>query len=87
MRCDLALALAQINPVVGDVDGNAERILAARAACPDAHLLVFPELALVGYPPEDLVLKPALLTATRAALDRLAAATSDGGPALLVGTP
>ncbi len=80
------LALFQSNPAVGDLRGNAEKILAARAAEPHADLLLTPELSLPGYPPEDLVLKPAFVAACRAALDRLAEATADGGPALLVGT-
>ena len=82
----LRLALHQSNPSVGDCAANAEAILAARTAHPQADLLLTPELSLLGYPPEDLVLKPAFLDAAEAALARLAAATADGGPALLVGT-
>jgi NAD+ synthase (glutamine-hydrolysing) len=71
----LRLAGAQINPVVGDVDGNVERILTAyrQAAEQGAHLAVFPELAVTGYPPEDLVFKPSFLAASNAAVQRLAA--------------
>ena len=71
----LRLAGAQINPVVGDLDGNVERVLAAyaEAAGLGAHLVVFPELALTGYPPEDLVFKPSFLAASRAAAERVAA--------------
>jgi NAD+ synthase (glutamine-hydrolysing) len=71
----LRLAGAQINPVVGDVDGNVERILAAyqRAAEQHAHLVVLPELAVTGYPPEDLVFKPTFLAASRAGVERVAA--------------
>ena len=71
----LRLAGAQINPVVGDLDGNVERVLAAyaEAAGLGAHLVVFPELALTGYPPEDLVFKPSFLSASRAAAERVAA--------------
>ncbi|GGB49173.1 NAD+ synthase [Tistrella bauzanensis] len=85
----LTLALAQINPVVGDVDGNAERLLEARrvAAEQGADICVAGELALVGYPPEDLVRKPAFMRAVRQNLDRLAAVTTDGGPAMVVGAP
>ena len=85
----LAIALAQINPTVGDVAGNEARILAARAeaAGQGADLVVTTELGLVGYPPEDLVLKPLFLEQAKAALERLAAATGDGGPGLLVGLP
>jgi NAD+ synthase (glutamine-hydrolysing) len=71
----LRLAGAQINPVVGDLDGNVERVLAAYAEAAEvgAHLAVFPELAVTGYPPEDLVFKPSFLAASRAAVERLAA--------------
>ncbi|WP_419816794.1 NAD+ synthase [Glacieibacterium sp.] len=87
MTQHLAIALAQLNASVGDLRANGDAMLAARAQVPDADLLVTPELSIVGYPPEDLVLKPALVEACRAELDRLAAATADGGPALLVGLP
>ena len=85
----LVIALAQIASVVGDVAGNQDRLLAARreAAAFGADLLLAPELFLSGYPPEDLVLKPAFQEACRAALDELAAISGDGGPALLVGLP
>ncbi|ADZ71171.1 NAD+ synthase [Polymorphum gilvum] len=83
------LAVAQLNPVVGDVAGNAElvRQARARAAAEGAHLVLCSELVLAGYPPEDLVLKPAFLRACRAAAEDLARETADGGPALIVGTP
>ncbi|WP_439545038.1 NAD+ synthase [Sandarakinorhabdus sp.] len=83
----LTIALAQLNASVGDVAGNADAILQARAAAAGADLLLTPELSIVGYPPEDLVLKPALVAAARVQVERLAAATADGGPALLVGAP
>jgi NAD+ synthase len=85
----LSIALAQINPVVGDVAGNAARIREARAkaARDGAQLVVFPELTVSGYPPEDLVLKAAFLDAVEAAVEALAADTADGGPALLIGAP
>jgi len=85
----LAIAIAQLNPTVGDVAGNAERARRARAAAAadGADLLVFPELFIAGYPPEDLVLKPAFQAACRAAVETLARETADGGPAILVGTP
>src|SRR5215217_696425 len=75
----LRLAGAQINPVVGDLDGNVERILAAyrQAAAQGAHLAVFPELAVTGYPPEDLVFKPSFLAASRAGIQRVAAGIGD----------
>ena len=83
----LTIALAQLNASVGDLAGNADAILAARALLPAADLLVTPELSIVGYPPEDLVLKPALVEAAKVQVERLAQATADGGPALLVGAP
>ncbi len=83
----LSIAIAQIDPTVGDVAGNADRIRHARADAEGADLVVFPELALSGYPPEDLVLKPDFQKACREACEALAAETADGGPALLVGLP
>ena len=85
----LALALAQINPVVGDVAGNRERVRKARAeaAALGADLVLLSELALSGYPPEDLVLKPAFQRALRQAAEELARDTADAGPAVLLPTP
>jgi len=85
----LKIASAQINPVVGDIDGNTDKIRAARAeaAKQGADLVVCPELCVLGYPPEDLVLKPAAVDDAMAAARSLAAETSDGGPALIVGCP
>ncbi len=87
MTHSLTIALHQSNASVGDISGNAAAILAARASVADADLLVTPELSLIGYPPEDLVLKPAAVAACAAELQRLIAATGDGGPGLLVGLP
>ena len=85
----LAIAVAQLNPIVGDIAGNAEKARRARAeaARDGADLVALPELFLSGYPPEDLVLKPALQAACRSAVEELARETGDGGPALLIGTP
>jgi NAD+ synthase len=83
----LAIALAQLNPVLGDIAGNAGKVRAARRSAADADLVLFPELFIGGYPPEDLVLKPAFQAACRAAVEELARETADGGPALVVGTP
>jgi NAD+ synthase len=85
----LALTIAQLDPVVGDIAGNAEKARRARAkaAGDGADLVVFSELFICGYPPEDLVLKPALQEACRGAIEALAADTADGGPAMLIGTP
>jgi NAD+ synthase len=86
---ELVIAIAQINPTVGDIDGNLElvRDTRARAAAAGADLVLFPELVICGYPPEDLVLKRALQDQCRRAVMALAEDTGDGGPALLVGTP
>jgi NAD+ synthase (glutamine-hydrolysing) len=83
----MRLALAQIDTVVGDLDGNRERILARleEARQGGADLVLFPELAVTGYPPEDLLLRPGFLKAAAHALEEIAAATN--GIAALVGTP
>ncbi|MDT3687272.1 MAG: NAD+ synthase [Pseudorhodoplanes sp.] len=85
----LAIALAQLNPVVGDVAGNARKVREARAQAKSqgADLVLFPELFIAGYPPEDLVLKPAFQAACRTEIETLARETADGGPALVIGTP
>src|ERR1700732_3340579 len=85
----LAIAVAQLNPIVGDVSGNLERARAARAQPfrDGADVVAFSELFIAGYPPEDLVLKPAFQAACRAAVETLARETGDGGPAVLIGTP
>ncbi len=85
----LVIALAQIPSVVGDIAANAERLRKARAeaAAFGADIVMTPELFLAGYPPEDLVLKPAFQEACRAACEELARETADGGPAMLVGLP
>ena len=85
----LRIALAQLNPLMGDIAGNLARVRAARAeaARAGADLVLFPELFLCGYPPEDLVMKPALLDDCRAAIESLATETADGGPGVLLGTP
>ncbi|MFO1152072.1 MAG: NAD+ synthase [Rhodospirillales bacterium] len=85
----LEMAMTQLNPVVGDVDGNVARIRQARtaAAASGCQLMVCGELALAGYPPEDLVLKRAFQDRIETAIDRLAEMTADGAPAILVGAP
>jgi NAD+ synthase len=84
-----AITLAQLNPTVGDVEGNMAKARAARAraAADGADLVVFSELFIAGYPPEDLVLKPAFQAACRMAVETLARETADGGPAMLIGSP
>ena len=85
----LAIAVAQLNPVVGDVLGNLERARKGRAqaAHDGADIVAFSELFIAGYPPEDLVLKPAFQAACRSAVEALARDTADGGPAVLIGSP
>src|SRR4051794_25016772 len=88
MRSDpLRVALAQINPTVGDIQGNARKIRRdiERARDEGAHLVVFPELALTGYPPEDLLLKTHFVDAAGAALEELAREAE--GVVALVGFP
>ena len=79
-RTDIRVALAQLNTVVGDIDGNADRIAAAlgEAADAGADVTLVPELAITGYPPEDLLLRPAFAAAAREAVDRVAATVTTG---------
>ncbi|GLV28828.1 NAD+ synthase [Sphingobium sp. TomTYG75] len=86
MTDKLVIALAQMTQSVGDLKANADAMLEWRTRAAGADLIVFPELQLIGYPPEDLVLKPALVDRANHELDRLAQATADGGPAMVVGT-
>ena len=86
MTDQLTIAMAQINQRVGDLAGNAKAMLEWRAKAPGADLIVFPEQQLIGYPAEDLVLKPAFAARASAELAELAKATADGGPAMLVGS-
>jgi len=85
----LSIAIAQLNPTVGDIAGNAERLRAARAEArrEGADLVIASELVVSGYPPEDLVLRTSFQDAVRDAVAVLAAETGDGGPALLIGAP
>src|SRR5258706_14223998 len=89
MSEQFTITLAQLNPTVGDVAGNAAKARAARAQArvDGADLVVFPELFIAGYPPEDLGLNPAFQSACRSAIEELARETADGGPAMLVGSP
>ena len=83
------IALAQLNPLMGDIAGNLAKARSARAlaAAGGADLILFSELFITGYPPEDLVLKPALQADAREAVEKFALDTADGGPAVLIGTP
>src|SRR6478609_7031510 len=89
MTDSLKVALAQLNPKVGDVDGNLAKVRAAReeAKRQGADLVLTAELVLAGYFPEDLVLKPAFVKRCQEAVEALRADTRDGGPALFVTTP
>ncbi|HEY1612818.1 MAG TPA: NAD+ synthase [Rhizomicrobium sp.] len=89
MTDSFRIALAQLNPVMGDIAGNLAKGRAARAeaARAGADVVLFSELFVVGYPPEDLVLKPALQEDVRLAVEKWAGETADGGPAVLVGAP
>ncbi len=89
MSAPLRIALAQLNPHLGQIDTNLALIRAARAeaAALGADLVVTPELSIAGYPPEDLIRKPAFLAACDNAIASLAADTADGGPGLIVGGP
>ena len=83
----MRLALAQLDVVVGDLDGNVERIGRAIGEATAAHadLVVFPELAVTGYPPEDLLLRPGFVRAARRAVDEIARGCTD--TVALVGAP
>jgi len=85
----LRIAVAQLNPVMGDIAGNLAKARAARAeaARMQADLILFTELFISGYPPEDLVLKPSFLAACEKAVRDLANDTADGGPGVIIGTP
>ncbi len=89
MTDQITIAVAQINSTVGNLRGNLERVREARAqgAGRGALLVVYPELVVSGYPPEDLVLKPFFLDQVEQMVGVLAAETMDGGPALLLGSP
>lgn len=86
MTNQLIIAMAQLNQRVGDLAGNAQKMLEWRAQAVGADLIVFPEQQLIGYPAEDLVLKPAFAARAAVELAKLAQATADGGPAMLVGS-
>jgi NAD+ synthase len=81
------IAIAQLNP--GDIAGNLARAREARedARRHGADIVLFTELFIAGYPPEDLVLKPAFMKACARAIDELAGDTADGGPAVIIGFP
>src|SRR3954452_770934 len=82
----LRIAFAQMNQRVGDLKANAAAILEMRRRAKGADLLMCPELQLIGYPPEDLVLKPEFVRRTHECTDELVQATTEPGPAILFGT-
>ncbi|MDF1599928.1 NAD+ synthase [Mesorhizobium sp. YIM 152430] len=85
----LRIAIAQLNPTVGDIAGNLAKAREARAdaARQGADLVLFTELFIAGYPPEDLVLRRAFVAACEKAVGELVADTADGGPGIVIGTP
>ena len=85
----LRIAVAQLNPTVGDITGNLAKAREARAdaARHRADLVLFTELFISGYPPEDLVMKPAFLAACERAVREFAEDTADGGPGVVIGVP
>ncbi len=86
-RISMRIALAQLNPTVGDLAGNVDRMTRASrdAAARGAEVVVFPELSLTGYPPRDLVEKPAFLESCERELERLARETADLGLSVICG--
>ena len=84
----MRIALAQIDPVVGDLEGNRDLILSRLEEAKDAgaDLVLFPELAVTGYPPEDLLLRPGFVRAAERTLDEIARATR-GTVAIVACTP
>ncbi|MCC2601331.1 NAD+ synthase [Sphingopyxis yananensis] len=82
----LTIIFAQMTQNIGHLAANADAMRQVRAAHQDADLIVYPELQLIGYPPEDLVQKPALIERAAQYMAELAAETADGGPAMLVGS-
>ncbi|WP_341760397.1 NAD+ synthase [Candidatus Endowatersipora endosymbiont of Watersipora subatra] len=85
----LRIAIGQFNPTVGDISGNLSLVQQARidAAAQKADLIVFSELFISGYPPEDLVLNSFFVKKCQEAIERLAKETLDGGPGIMIGTP
>ena len=86
MTDQLTIAFAQMNQRVGDLEANAAAMLAMRERASGADLILYPELQVTGYPPEDLVLKPEFVRRTMEVTERLIEATAAPGPAMLIGT-
>ena len=89
MHPPLSIALAQLNPHLGNVRGNLDRLVNARAKAAEngAVMIVTPEMYLAGYPCDDLVLRSDFMDEMAAAIEELTALTEDGGPAIIVGAP
>ena len=89
MTDKLVIALAQLNPTVGKIGANLKKLreMRKKAAEEGADLILTSELYTCGYPPEDLVRKPQFISSLRSAVEAFASETSDGGPAVLLGTP
>ena len=85
----ISIALAQLNAHLGNIDANVSRLVRARAdaAAKRAEIIVTPEMYLSGYPCDDLVLRDDFMSDVAAGINELAAVTSDGGPAIVVGAP
>ena len=85
----VSVALAQLNPHLGDVSANCQKLLQMRerAVAKGADIILTPEMFLAGYPADDLVLRADFMDRIEAAISRLAKATADGGPAIIVGAP
>ena len=86
MTDKLTIALAQLNPTLGAINANLAKARETRVQARDADLILFPELFICGYPPEDLVLRPTFVAACKAAVEELAKDTVSG-PAVLIGLP
>ena len=84
---EMRICLVQLNPVVGDIEGNLHKVSQARAEARGSDLLVLSELFVCGYPPEDLVLRPSFIAEVRRGVEFLAQDTQDGGPGVLLGAP
>ena len=89
MQTSISIAIAQLNPHLGNVRANLDRLIEARAkaAANGAAILVTPEMYLAGYPCDDLVLRSDFMDDIAVAIKELAALTADGGPAIIVGAP
>ena len=84
----MRIALGQINTTIGDLAGNVDKMIAAirTAASRSADLVVFPELSITGYPPQDLIERPSFVARAMKEVDRLLAETADLGPAFVCGS-